>query len=244
MDDNPLDLETLDRILKEYCAVNAIDAEISVFDDAQKLLDGYRPLQYTVIFLDIYMNSITGIEAARSVRNADPDTLLVFLTSSTDHMSEAFTLHAFDYIQKPVNACQIFRVMDDILKRRTESESNRLSFYSNKRDYSLPYSEIVTVITNANYLEITDCHGNTYKTRMTFVAASTQLEQDKRFLRLLRGVLVNMDFIASFGSDTCRIKGGDELPINIRSRKSIEQTWRNYLFSKIRGDSMRRGGNQ
>ena len=51
-------------------------------------------------------------------------------------------------------------------------------------------------------------------------------------------------YITSFSSDTCRIKGGSELPINIKCRKDIEQTWRNYLFNKIRGESMRRGGGQ
>ena len=243
-DDNASDLNALSNIFKEYAAVNGLEAGIASFHSAEELLENYRPLQYTVIFLDIYMRKTTGIEAAKYIRSVDPDTLIVFLTSSTDHMQEAFTLHAYDYIQKPVKTEQIFRVMDDILKRRTESEVMRLSFYSNRRDYSLPYGDIVTVITNANYLEITDCRGNTYKTRMTFAAAMNTLGQDKRFLRLLRGVMVNMDYITSFSSDTCRIKGGSELPINIKCRKDIEQTWRNYLFNKIRGESMRRGGGQ
>lgn len=244
VDDNAADLNALSSVFKEYSAVNGLEVEISSFNSPEQLLENYRPLQYTVIFMDIYMEKMTGIEAAKFIRSVDPDTMLVFLTSSGDHMQDAFTLHAYDYIQKPVKTEQIFRVMDDILKRRTESEVMRLSFYSNKRDYSLPYGDIVTVITNANYLEITDCHGNTYKTRMTFAAAINILGQDKRFLRLLRGVMVNMDYITSFSKDTCRVKGGTELPINVKSRKDIEQTWRNYLFNKIRGESMRRGGPQ
>lgn len=244
VDDSPDDLEVLATLLNDYAASKGLESEIAAFPSGEEFLENWRPQQYTVIFLDIYMRGITGIETARAVRQHDPDTLIVFLTSGGDHMPEAFSLHAFDYIIKPADERQIFRVMDDILKIRVEHEVRQLTFYSSKQDHSLPYGDIVSVITDANYLEITDCRGEVYKTRMTFSAAMELLGQDTRFLRLLRGVMVNMDYIASFGEDTCRMKGGRELPINVRSRKEIEQTWRNYVFRKIRGESMKRGGDQ
>lgn len=244
VDDSPRDLDALQTVLREYAAVNRLELSVAAFDNAESLVSHYRPFQYTVVFLDIYMKSMTGIDAAHRIRKTDGNTLLVFLTSSDEHMPEAFRLHAYDYIRKPVEAEQIFRVMDDILKRHTESDSQRLHFYSNKRDYSLPYGDIVTVMTNANYLEITDCEGVTYKTRMTFASVSDLLCRDKRFLKILRGVLVNMDYITGFDGNTCHLKGGAGLPISVKAGKSIEQTWRNYLFTKIRNESMKKGARQ
>lgn len=244
VDDSPGDLDALQTVLKEYAAVNRLELSVTTFDNAESLVKHYRPFQYTVIFLDIYMKNMTGIDAAREIRRKDGNTLLVFLTSSDAHMPDAFRLHAYDYIRKPVETAQIFRVMDDILKRHTESDSQRLYFYSSKRDYSLPYENIVTVMTNANYLEITDCDGVTYKTRMTFASVSDLLCRDKRFLKILRGVLVNMDYITGFDGNSCRLKGGAGLPISVKSGKNIEQTWRNYLFTKIRNESIKKGESQ
>ena len=126
VDDNADDLTALNGIFNEYAAVNGLEAEISLFNCAEELLENYRPLQYTVIFMDIYMKKMTGIDAAKFIRSIDRDTLLVFLTSSIDHMHDAFSVHAYDYIQKPVKTEQIFRVLDDILNRRTESEVTRV----------------------------------------------------------------------------------------------------------------------
>ncbi len=54
-----------------------------------------------VIFMDIYMEGMTGMESHRKHSCAmDSDTLIVFLTASEEHMPDAFRFHAYDYISK------------------------------------------------------------------------------------------------------------------------------------------------
>ena len=245
IDDTAMDLRILETALKEYGAVNSLDLTVSAFDGAEAFLADYRPLQYSAVFLDIYMNGLTGIEAAEKIRECDKDTTIIFLTTSTDHMPAAFSVHAYDYITKPVSTERIFRVMDDVLRRQTETNASRLSFSSSKKDYSIPYSDIIAVQTGAkNYVEVIDSKGVSYKTRMTFSGVSEILTQDPRFLLILRGILVNMDYVTGFSQDTCRLTGGLSLPIAIKSGKKIEQIWRNYTFNRIRWDSQSRGNTQ
>lgn len=239
VDDMEQERTRLRDILRDYAAVTGMDLELNCFACADALLKDYRPLTYTVIFMDIFMDGTGGMEAAEKIYAADSDTLLIFFTSSEDYMSRAFLVHAFDYIRKPFDAERIFRVMDDILKKRT-AETKRLAFSSDRRDYLIPYSEIMAVRTFDHYLEITTGKGMTYRTRMTFAAAANQLSEDRRFLPILRGVLVNMDYILHFSGGTCYLEGGLHLPINVRNSKKIERTWRNYVFAKIRNESMER----
>lgn len=152
----------------------------------------------------------------------DSDTLLIFLTTSTEHMPDAFRCHAFDYIPKSAGSDHIFRVMDDILKKITVSVP-RLTFSSDRKNYSIPYKDIVAIRTSDHYLEITEKNGNTYRPRMTFSSVSTQLASDSRFLQIIRGVLVNMDYIIHFKNGSCYLKGNIQLPINIRNKQKIEQ---------------------
>lgn len=117
VDDAKEEIDNLKSILMDYASIHQLDIKLHCFSSAEKLLADYRPFQYTVIFMDIYMENMTGIQAAEHIRSVDSETLLIFLTTSTEHMPDAFRCHAFDYIPKSTGQEHIFRVMDDILKK-------------------------------------------------------------------------------------------------------------------------------
>lgn len=235
VDDIQTEIDFIQTVLGDYAATNQIELIMHCFHSAEELLAGYHPFAYTVIFMDIYMNGMTGMDATEKLRAVDSDVLIVFLTTSEEHMPYAFRFHAYDYIRKPADRERLFALMDDILKCRTVvSNSPKLTFSSNRMSYSIPYPDIVYVRTEANYLWIMDKCGNTYKTRMTFSYIRERLDGDNHFLQLLRGILVNMDYIENFDDGICHLVGGIRLPINVRNAKKIEQTWQNYVFSRIR----------
>lgn len=239
VEDTSVSRELLKHILGEYAAIHNISLDITLFASSEELLSDYRPLMYTVIFFDIYMDGMNGVDAAEKVRENDSDTLIVFITASGDHMPHAFRFHAFDYIQKPFDNERIYQVMDDILRRVTKPEPQRFFFTFDKRDVALSFDDVVLVRAEANYIDITDRHGAEYHPRMTFTSAQEQLTRDSRFLVLLRGVLVNMDYVEKIEGDTCYMYEGSQIPVSIRNSKKIEQIWRNYVFSSSRIDSVR-----
>ena len=243
VEDNREDLERLVMMLRDYSAVSESHFSVAGFGGADELLEDYKPLQFTVIFLDIYMNGLTGIDTAKKIRETDRDTFIVFITSADDRRADAFRVHAFDYIEKPVEKSEIYRVMDDILRRTTSDDGGRMSFVSDKREYSVRFDDIVLIRTDGqNYLEINTCRGDAYRTRMTVTAAETVLKDDERFLTVARGNIVNMDYITGFDGDVCELSGGIRLPVSMRGNKKIQQIWRNWKFAKIRSEALKGGG--
>lgn len=242
IDDVPQEREKIQRILTAYSAQNRLPLSVSAFGSAEEFMESYRPLLYSAVFLDIYLDSMSGIEAARQLREIDRDTLLVFLTTSEDHMPDAFRLHAFEYILKPVTRENLYPLLDDILRRTTPIPSQGFHFTSRQGDVVISYDDLVMVGTQAhNYLEILDKDGNSRLTRMAFHKAAAVLLKDKRFLLLRRGVLVNMAYILAFDPDAkvCRLSVGDPVPFSTRNQKSLEQIWDNYLLDKMRFDTLR-----
>ena len=236
IDDLPEERENIRHILADYAAASRVSLSVSTFSCAEKLLANYRPLQYSAVFLDIYMEGMSGIEAAQKIRETDRDSLIVFLTTSEDHMPEAFRLHAYEYIIKPVDRNDLFLVMDDILRRTTPVEAPRFSFTTSQGDAAVSYDDLVMVGTDAhNYLEVMDKTGSTQQTRMTFQTANDILLKDKRFLLVRRGVIVNMAFIRDFDDCLCHLTSRASIPISSRSRKKLEQVWDNYLMDRMRG---------
>ncbi len=243
VDDLESEREKLKACLEEYIQSSRIHCHVRVFENADELLENYKPLLYTVIFLDIYMPGRNGIEAANEIRAVDSDTILVFLTDSMEHMPEAFNCHAYDYIQKPAKPERIKKIMDEITRSQTRADKE-LTFICDRESYSLPYKDIVALCSAGHYLEISDKNGNTYTTRMTFATVSKEFESENRFLLINRGILVNMDYILNFGNGMCHLEGNISMPSNVRNSKNIEEIWHNYLFSKLRRKSMERSINR
>ena len=85
-----------------------------------------------------------------------------------------------------------------------------------------------------NYQEIGDKDGSIFRTRMRFTELQDTLTKDPRFLLILRGMLVNMDFIKRFNDGICYIQDNIRLPITLKNADALEHTWKNYIFQKIR----------
>lgn len=239
VDDSREDREKLRGILEKYADAGGEKFNIEHFESAEALLDNYQPFLYAILFLDIYMDGMTGMQAAEIIRKTDGDIILIFLTTSEEHYVAALHNHAFDYIEKPADQVRVFRIMDDILKKKTELGKS-LSFSVNRTEYHLALSDIVAVSASSHKVEIYDKCGNTYTPRLTFSSVSDEIFQDKRFLLVIRGVIVNMDFIQSFRNGVCYLESGIEFPCNLRKEKQFVSTWQNYIFQKLRKEAMDR----
>ena len=236
VDDMPGELSRISQIINEYGEEHHIPLDVVTFQSAENFLTNYRPLQYTLIFMDIYMDGMSGVEAVEKIRETDTETLIVFLTTSADHTFDALKVHAWQYILKVPdrNALKddIWHILEEVLTLRSMSEAGiTVTIDGETKDF--PFSEIVYAQTDKNYIRITDSHGLTFLTRMTFSGIQSLLEQDDRFLQINRGIIINMDYIDTFGRDTCVLHGGAHLPINVREQKKLNQIRKNYIFSKL-----------
>ena len=84
------------------------------YESGDAFLAAFPSKEYQVIFLDICMEGTNGIETARILRRADPDLLLVFVTSSPEYVWDAFPVHPFDYLLKPYREEKLFQLADEL----------------------------------------------------------------------------------------------------------------------------------
>ena len=72
-----------------------VQADILEYESGETFLEAARKATFTAAFLDIYMDGMTGMEAAKKLRETNKDCLLVFTTTSTDHALEGFRCGRF-----------------------------------------------------------------------------------------------------------------------------------------------------
>ena len=99
VEDQKPDAERLEQLLKKAFGEEEILCRRFVCGD--DFLKEFPGEGYQVVFLDICMEGTNGIETARQLRAADPELLIVFVTSSPEYVWDAFPVHPFDYLLKP-----------------------------------------------------------------------------------------------------------------------------------------------
>lgn len=136
---------------------------VTEFADGMELLDDYRPV-YDVLFLDVEMKHLDGMETARRVRELDKDVIIVFITNMAQYAIGGYAVGALDYVLKPVPyfafSQQLLKAVARLEKRAKhyltvpvegglrrldtasiyylESEGHRVHFYTDEGDFSAP----------------------------------------------------------------------------------------------------------
>lgn len=80
-----------------------------------------------VVFLDVEMPELDGVECAKRVLEISPDTIIIFATGHQEYMSEAFELYAFDYLTKPFKMERVFSTLERIKKINLKPEVDSLN---------------------------------------------------------------------------------------------------------------------
>jgi len=106
------DIEADAGYLSTLIENSGVSAEISRFISGEGFFASRPTGRFDIVFFDIYMGGMTGVEAARRLRESDNDCAIVFTTTSEDHRPEAFDVDADQYLVKPVDSLKLEKVLN------------------------------------------------------------------------------------------------------------------------------------
>lgn len=239
VDDEPKLLDEMAGLVCDFGAQRQCHVETVPFLNAEGFFEAFGDSGFSAggcfdaVFMDIYMDGMDGVAAAQKIRSMDNRCVLVFLTSSSDFMPDAFSCHAFEYIIKPFSPQRIFKVLGDILEMLPPLQKY-IEVINGRKTIHVFLDEIFSVITDAHYLDIALSNGETLHCRMTMPEFVMLTDGDSRFLAVNKGIMVNAGCILEFTDNCCVLENGAKLPIRVRDRLKIEQAARDYNFRKIR----------
>lgn len=145
-EDNPQDAQNLIALLEGYPAYGP-QLILKAFAETQQLLFEYEEggSPFDVLLMDIEMPGMDGMEAAGRIRAKDPDVVILFITihDNPRFLREGYSLHAFDYIVKPIDPQRLYRSLDTALERLRHGRERRVVFSTRWGIISLPVREIL-----------------------------------------------------------------------------------------------------
>lgn len=233
VDDDADDRQAFHSMLADIFQKTGIIPDIDEFESAEEFLSAFEPELYDLCFLDIYMNQMNGMDAAREIRRQDPSLAIVFLTSSMDYVCEGYEVQALRYLLKPPAPDKVQAIVREFLDQ-TVLGNRRLSVSSGKQTYEIPYSKILYIISVGNNIELhlkDTCIR--LSARHSFAKTVEPLLGDFRFLSCARGVVVNLSHVKDLEKDRFLMDNGEPVPVSRRQYAAVSDAYVDFQFDHL-----------
>ena len=226
VDDFKLDRDEIERAVLEYLSDRKIVADITLFENGEKFMEHYLIDLYDIVISDIYMNEISGIDLAKSIRQIRKECKVLFVTSSVDFVLDSYEVQATYYLLKPIDKEKLEKALD-LCFQENQAEESSIKVISNRISIDIPLSEIYwcETIRNALYIHLKD---KVVKTYMTFHSFCEMLKKEKRFLKCNKGCIVNMDYIHQWNDFDFILLNEDRVQVRKRGGIKLKMEYMQY----------------
>lgn len=222
IDDEPPALD----VIREYVARFPQLQLVQTFDDAVSGAEYLRQASIDLLFLDINMPDITGLDLARSLQEKP---MIIFTTAYKKFAFEGFELDAIDYLLKPISFDRFSKAVNkaieyyDYKNKPAETEADHLFIYSEYRMLKIRLSDIEYIESLEDYIKIHFTQAKPILTLMTLKGVLEKLPASK-FSRIHRSYVIASNKVVSIQNRKVRLESGAELPVS-DSYADFIRTW-------------------
>lgn len=205
------------------------EATVQVFYDGAELLSKCREnhLTFDIIFLDIKMKTINGVECAKLLRETGVQSLIVFITSSAEYVFSGYEVKAFRYILKTDLVNAFDRVFGECLTELRKSVTDFFTLKTASEVRNIPLNDIFYFESDRRVIVI-----HTQKGELTFYGKLDDIQKEldqKDFIRTHQSFLVNALKIKGVKKDSVDLLNGVTLPVSKSKASAVKEA---YLWSK------------
>lgn len=185
---------------------------------------------FDLVFLDVVMGGIDGLETARRYRDMGGRGQLVFVTVESDFAVEGYEVEAAAFLVKPAQRERLARVLDRLARRLKPDVLLELS-----PSAAFSAGAIVSVAATDHCLKVHTAQRD-YFPSFTLGELRARLPVDGRFVECSRGVLVNLDHVSRVEDRTVLMDDASRLPVSRRRRQALVDAIADWKFNDARGE--------
>lgn len=209
--------EKLQAYLERWQEESGRQIQISCFESGTQLLQNL-PEEWQLVFLDIQMPGLNGMETARQLRRKLPDVELVFITSLTGYALESYDVAALDYLVKPVSYPRFCRSIERAGRRITNREENILTVKNNDGVFRIPVKDLLYVEVFSHRLVLHTVNQELSYSGGTLAALEKRLGEG--FFRCHSSFLLNLEQVTRLDGNEV-VLGEHRVPVSKYRRKAL-----------------------
>lgn len=220
VDDEPLAIDVIENYLQRFANTETRRAENAL--DAFRLL---KEEKFDLMFLDIEMPMLTGLDLLGSVKDPPP---VIITTAYRDYAVESFEFEVLDYLVKPIAFPRFVKAFERALKLQNEGEKTDpqkageetgwLFLKVDRKFIKLMISEILHIESLKDYVRVTSSSGSVISYQ-SLTSLTEKLPAD-RFMRIHRSFTIALDKVNSM-ENNCVVIDGKLIPISREHRQEL-----------------------
>lgn len=215
-DDEKYMSDNIRKMVSGFFHRKNMEIEILQFSSGEELLKFDKVID--LLFLDIQMKSMNGMETARKLREGKFKGFLIFITVLKEMVFDSFEVQAYDYLVKPVEERRFEKMMERLLTSMGSAKESNLLIQRGYESSIISLEDIIfcEVINRKVYLHLTSSEVVDFYERIE----NLETRLDDRFFRCHRSYLINLKYLKSFKDGTAYMENGSEIPVSrLRSRE-------------------------
>lgn len=233
-DDNAADRIKLYETMESYLHKQAVSANIFVYDNPDKLnsVIESKTICFDVIFLDIIMNDMNGMECARLIRKQDKLVNIIFLTNSTDYVYEGYEVNATGYLVKPIKIEQLAKVMERAITQIDNANKTSICITYRGVTQKIPTKDILYLESENNKVNIVLAKTMEKIAVYAKLDEFEQMQQLNTFIRSHKSYLVNFIYIEKHEYDKFILTDGTAIPISRANKDKAREAFYMLLHNQ------------
>ena len=230
-DDDILYMNKVKEMIEAWAQQNHEKISIYLFNHGDALINSYQKSHIDVIFLDIMMPLLNGMETAHEIRKHDQAVKIIFLTSSIEFAVESYDVKASGYLVKPTNYNKLCTLLNECSQSihhepqfiivKTDEGFQKI-YYHTIECIEAQNKKVLFYLNNGYCIEVLD----------TFIHCSERLLLNDGFYKCHRSYLVYMPAIDHFNSTEIQVKSQKIIPISRNYAKNFKVVYFDYMFKK------------
>ena len=205
--------------------------QVLIFTSGEELLEYMSRNTVDLLFLDIELGEMTGIQVSYQIRKEDcnEQTQLVYITGKEGYERELFDFQPLNFISKPLNEEKIEECIDMAYRRLINGE-RKFHFVSHYENRFIPIKHIISFETEGKEIII-----NLVKKKEKFRSSMNQVENQVKgngFFRISQSVIVNVNYIKQFDGDKIVMKDGKIYYVSRSRLKKVRQWYMEYILQQ------------
>ena len=240
-DDHFADLQSLAAIIDDYYKATSDSKELAnlvcafslaKFTDPKEVLayieDGNK---VDIAILDIMMPQMNGMDLAAKMREMGFNGYLLFLSSSNDFAAQSYSVKAFSYILKPAREQQVFELLSDIEKKRSNSDRSGFILSHKGGTRLVTWLEFMYVEVKSHQLFFHLINGDIITIYAALKDYSEKLLSQSHNIKPHKSFIVNLDYVRSCENSAIFIRDGTRISVP-NDYKTVKEKWLERMFGE------------
>lgn len=181
---------TLCEYLRKYETETEEEIHISVFTDGDEIVENYAA-KFDIILMDIEMQFMNGMEAARKIRESDTSVIIIFITNMAQYAIQGYEVDALDYVLKPISYFAFSQRIKRAVGRMKKREEHYINIVSKNGVNKVAISEIGWIESEGHRLTY-HAKDQVYESTLHSMKEIEKQLEDYNFYRCNKGYLVNL----------------------------------------------------